>query len=160
MRYGYRKLGCFASLILTCLSVGCSDRAAPVTAGVEAAAISHEQALGLSDRLTAIYRRGDWPALAALLASDYLGTTPGAQWDGEVLEREFAKIRMTDYQRENFLVKQLAPDLVLLNEDATLKETYDGEDISGRYRMTTIWINRANEWRLLFEQEVPLPEEN
>jgi hypothetical protein len=60
---------------------------------------------------------------------------PGAQWDRATLEREFAKIRMTD------------------------KETYAGEEISGRYRMTTIWINRANEWRLLFEQEVPLTEE-
>jgi hypothetical protein len=45
MRYGYRKFGCFASLILTCLSVGCSDRVAPVTAGAEPAAISHEKAL-------------------------------------------------------------------------------------------------------------------
>jgi ketosteroid isomerase-like protein len=46
--------------------------------------------------------------------------------------------------------------LVLLNQDAVLEETYDGEDISGRYRVTTVWARRDGRWRLLFEQEVPL----
>lgn len=53
-------------------------------------------------------------------------------------------------------VKALAPGLVLLNQDAVLEETYDGEDISGRYRVTTVWARRDGRWRLLFEQEVPL----
>ena len=51
-------------------------------------------------------------------------------------------------------MRVLSPDIVLLNEDVILKETYAGQDISGPYRMTTIWAKRSGKWRLVFEQEI------
>ena len=115
--------------------------------------------LALSDQLSTIYKHGDWSALADLLAPEYLGTAPEGQWDMKALQREFPKIHFTGIHRDHFVVKELAPDVLLLNEDATLQETYDGQDISGRYRFTTIWTRQAERWRLLFEQEMPLAAE-
>lgn len=121
-----------------------------VTAAVRA------KILALSDDLTRIYKEGDWSSLSSLVASDYLGSAPGFEWDLARLKAEFPKIRLTGCRVEGATVKALAPGLVLLNQDATLQETYDGHDISGHYRFTTIWARRDGRWRLLFEQEVPL----
>jgi hypothetical protein len=132
-----------------------ADRDAPPVPRVSA--VERAEILGLSDELTRIYKSGDWPALASLVAPDYLGTAPGVEWDVARLKEEFPKVRLVDCRTDAVTVKALAPGLVLLNQDAFLKESYDGQDISGRYRFTTIWTRREGRWQLLFEEEVPLP---
>lgn len=122
----------------------------------EVPAVVRTEILELSDEVTRIYKRGDWPALASLVAPDYLGCAPGVEWDLAKLKVEFPKIRLIDYRAEGATVKALAPGLILLNQDGLLKEAYDGQDVSGRYRFTTIWARREGRWRLLFEQEIPL----
>ena len=105
-------------------------------------------ALALSDELSTAYRHGDWPALAALLAPDYLGTVPGERADRAQLKLQFPKTHLIDVRRGDYVVKLLAQGVLLLNEDVILQETYEGQDISGRYRMTTIWGKDADRWRL------------
>jgi len=122
----------------------------------EVSAAVKAEILGLGDELTAVYKRRDWPALASLVAPDYLGSAPGFEWDLAKLEAEFPRVQLFDCRVEAATVKALAPGLVLLNQDAVLKETYSGQDISGRYRFTTVWARRDGRWRLVFEQEVPL----
>jgi hypothetical protein len=114
--------------------------------------------LAQADGLTAIYQRGDWPALKLVLAPGYLGTAPGQEWDASQLEREFPKVKLIDFVRHNATVKPLGVNVVLLNEDGFLRETYADQDISGWYRFTTIWTRVDGRWRLLFEQEVPIPD--
>lgn len=123
----------------------------------ELAPASRAEVLALADQLTAIYKRGDWPALARLVAPDYLGSAPGMEWDFDELKAEFPKVRLVDCHVESSTVRRLAFGLVLLNQDAALKEFYGDQDISGRYRFTTIWARRQGGWRLIFEQEMPLP---
>ena len=113
-------------------------------------------ALSLGDRLTSAYRRGSWAGVDSLLADDYLGCAPDVRWDRAALRREFPRIRMRSFHRDSAIVKALGAGVVLLDEDVTLGETYAGRDISGRYRMTTVWAFREARWRLVFEQEIPL----
>jgi hypothetical protein len=80
-------------------------------------------------------------------------------WNFASLQKEFPKIALLAVHRSSFLVRPLAPDIVLLNEDVTLQETYDGQDISGPYRWTTIWARRSGRWQLIFEQEIPIPQQ-
>jgi hypothetical protein len=113
--------------------------------------------LALSDEILAIEKRGDWPALAKVLAPDYRGTAPGeAEWTLATYKAELPKIHPIEWHREGSSFKCLAPGVILQNEDGVLRETYADQDISGRYRFTTIWVRRGGRWRLLFEQEVPL----
>ncbi|HVN78254.1 MAG TPA: nuclear transport factor 2 family protein, partial [Terriglobia bacterium] len=148
-----------ACLLALSVLTSCGGRTAATGVDAESLESLRTEALALSDQLVGIYKSGDWRALLSLLDPGYLGTAPGIQWNLAALQREFPKIRLSEYHREAFIVKKLAPGMVLLNEDGTLRETYDGQDISGRYRFTTIWVKRAGSWRLLFEQEVPLAEE-
>ena len=143
-----------SSMVAALGSSGCAQHVGDHAATVAPPAISDAAVVGLSDQLTDIYRARDWSRLKKLLAVDYVGTVPGVQLNAVALEGEFAKITLIDLHREAYWVKPLAPGLVLLNEDVKLTERYDGQDISGPYRMTTIWTQREGQWRLLFEQEI------
>jgi hypothetical protein len=157
-----------AAVTAACLAAGCAGSDGRGAAGSGAsvgpepapnADSLREQMLGMSDRLTAIYRNRDWPALDSLLAEDYLGSAPGLEWNRDSLRAEFPMIHLIGSTREGATVKWLAPGTALLNEDVKLRESFGGEDISGRYRWTTIWVRRGGGWKLAFEQELGIPAE-
>jgi hypothetical protein len=132
-------------------------RPAPALAPAPAPGEDERLTLSLSNELTDIYLKRDLDRLHKLLAPEYLGTAPGTNWDAERLAAEFPQIEMQAARRLRYTVKPLARDLLLLNEDVELYETYRGQNISGTYRMTTIWTERQGRWLLLFEQEIQLP---
>ncbi len=113
--------------------------------------------IALSDRYTSAYKRRDWAAVDSLIGDDYVGTGVGMVWNRDSLRLEFPQIRLIAYERRSALVTPLTPDIVLLSEDGFLNETVAGQEISGSYRFTTVWARRAGTWRLVFEQEVPVP---
>ena len=110
----------------------------------------------LDRRLSDAYLKQDWPALEKIVAPDYSVLTADGQWDYATLKREFPKIHAKSYQVERQVVKRLSADLILVNDVVTMEETYDGQDISGRYWMSDLWVRRDGKWLLLVEQEVPL----
>jgi hypothetical protein len=140
-----------ATAAVLCALSGCTKS----TLDAARAEPSDADVLALSDKLSAAYRAQDLGGLRALMAPDYTGSAPGILLDFDGLIEEFPQIQMRDIQRDAFFVKHLSPGTVLLTEDVTLSETYRQEDISGKYRMTTVWVNRAGKWQLLFEQEMP-----
>jgi len=143
------------------LLVGCKQReragsAAPNLAGASDEDSIVAEAAALDRRLTQIDLSRDWPALEAIVAPDYYGTGEGFEWDFAALQREFPKIQLSDLHVERQNVKRLAPDLILVNDVLTMRETYGGQNISGRYWSGDIWVRRNGRWLLLVEQEVPL----
>jgi hypothetical protein len=63
---------------------------------------------------------------------------------------------MHDSRRYAYFLRRLARGAVLLTEQVMLPGTYDGQEPPGPDWMTTVWVERACEWRLPFEQEVPI----
>jgi hypothetical protein len=117
------------------------------------------QIIAAEDRYTQAYLRRDWEAASALLAPDYYANAEGFEGDRTKLEREFPKIHLLHYEVVSTPhLKLLAPDLVLYNDVATMRETYGERDISGRYWHGDIWVRRNDRWVLLVEQEVWLRE--
>jgi hypothetical protein len=86
-------------------------------------------------------------------------TAPGRGSSGifTALQREFPKIHLSEFHLERQRVKPLSPDLILVNDTFTMRETYAGQDISGRYWSSDVWVRRGGRWLLLVEQELPLP---
>lgn len=117
---------------------------------------SSAEAAALDHQLTEAYLRQDWAALEKIVAPDYSGFTADEQWDFSALKREFPKIHLADLNVERQQVKRLGPDLILASDVLTMHETYAGQDISGRYWTSDIWVRRNGKWLLLVEQEVPL----
>jgi hypothetical protein len=110
----------------------------------------------LDHQLTEVYLRQDWAALEKMTAPDYSGFALDEQWDFAALKREFPKIHLQDFHVESQQIKSLSPDLVLVSDVLMMHETYAGQDISGRYWSSDIWVRRNGKWLLLVEQEVPL----
>jgi hypothetical protein len=117
---------------------------------------SAAEGAALDQQLTEVYLRQDRVALEKIVAPDYSGFTADEQWDFSALKREFPKIHLADMHVERQQVKRLGPDLILVNDVLTMHETYAGQDISGRYWTSDIWVRRNGKWLLLVEQEVPL----
>jgi mannose-6-phosphate isomerase-like protein (cupin superfamily) len=117
------------------------------------------QVIAAEDRYTQAYLHRDWAAASALLAPDYYGNAEGFEGDRSRLEQEFPKIHLLQYEVVSTPhLKLLAPDVVLYNDVAAMRETYGDHDISGRYWHGDIWVRRDGRWVLLVEQEVWLRE--
>jgi hypothetical protein len=110
----------------------------------------------LDRQLTDVYLRQSWEALEKMVAPDYAGFAGDEQWDFSALKREFPKIHLTDLHIEHQQVKRLSRDMILVTDVLTMHETYAGQDISGRYWTSDVWVRRNGKWLLLVEQEVPL----
>ena len=118
--------------------------------------VTEATAVALDNNLTNAYLHQDWHALSAIVAPDYDGIGDGIEWDYAALRREFPKIHLVEAHAEHQHVKTLSPEMLLINEDMAIRETYDGHDISGRYAMSDIWVRRNGAWFLLVEEELPL----
>jgi hypothetical protein len=111
----------------------------------------------LDQSLTDAWQSGQWTTLEPLIAPDYQGITEDPNWNFATLKTEFPKIRLRDSKIEKQTVRRLAYDLILVNDVFTMHETYNNQDISGRYSSSDIWVRRNNRsWLLLVEQEVRL----
>jgi hypothetical protein len=96
-------------------------------------------------------------SIATIVAPEYLAAGDGFSWDLAKLGEEFPKTRALAHKNEVPHLKVLGPGLVLLYRATTMRETYAGADISGRYWISEIWTLGDGRWLLLVEQEIPLP---
>ncbi len=100
---------------------------------------------------------GDWAAASALTAPNYYGVSTDTEIDHPGLEKLFPKAKAFDYQKQTPPhVRVLTPDLAMISYEMTMKETYEGRDISGLYWYATTWTRTPQGWKLLVEQEIPL----
>jgi hypothetical protein len=73
-----------------------------------------------------------------------------------VYKEIFAKVKAFGYEKQSPHVRVFSPSLAIVSDQMTMKETYDGRDISGRYWCATLWTLIDGSWKLLMEQEIPL----
>jgi hypothetical protein len=123
---------------------------------VDSSATVESQVLARDREYSEAWLRGDWEAVAGIVAPEYWGAGSDFSWDLARLKEEFPKAKAMAYRNEAPHVKGLGPGLVLLNRVTTMRETYAGADISGRYWISEIWVRRDGRWLLLVEQEIPL----
>jgi hypothetical protein len=123
---------------------------------VESSATVESQVLGRDQAYAQAWLKGDWESVAAIVAPEYWGVGDDFSWDFAKLKEEFPKAKAIAYTSEKPQVRQLAPGLALLNRVTSMRETYAGTDISGRYWVSEIWTLRDGRWLLLVEQEVLL----
>ena len=148
---GARRLGSMAAVLVALIAC-----AGPPSGRVESSATVESQVLARDQEYAEAWLRGDWETVAVIVAPEYWGVGDDFSWDLAKLREEFPKAKAIAYKNEAPHVKQLGPDLALLNRVTTMRETYAGADISGRYWISEIWTLRDGRWLLLVEQEIPL----
>ena len=154
----YRHFIVFGSALALLIILNCEGYAGNNSTDVSMAAKDPAVAdvLALDHKYWEAERLKDWPAVVALVAPDYYSIGEDFESDYKELQSEFPKIQLYDYHIGSPHVRRLSNDSILVSYVATMHETYDGKDISGRYWCSTLWVQRNKKWLLLVEEEVRL----
>jgi ketosteroid isomerase-like protein len=103
--------------------------------------------------------RGIAAALDRLLADDFVGTNPLAR----VLDKKqtMAELGSPDYELESLMNEdirvRLFGDVAVAKARGTAKGRYKGQDASGQFRYTRIWVKRGGQWQAVAAQATMIP---
>ena len=103
--------------------------------------------------------RGDPRALDRLLADDFAGTNPLArvldkrQTMAELVSRDYAVEWLVN---EDIQVRLLG-DLAVATARGVAKGSYKGQDVSGQFRCTRVWVKRRGQWQAVAAQATMIP---
>ena len=96
----------------------------------------------------------DWAFFDQILAEDYISTN----FDGSVgTKADFLKFLksgesvMDSSTVDDMKVRIYGDAAVVTGRFTTVKELYQGKDLSGRYRLTDTWVKRAGRWQCVAE---------
>ena len=104
--------------------------------------------------------RGDAAALDRLMADDFVGTNPLAR----VLDKKqtMAELASPDYELQSLVNEdirvRLFGDVAVATARGTAKGRYKGQDASGQFRYTRIWVKREGQWQAVAAQATMIPQ--
>ncbi len=138
------RLGIAVLAICVCLL----PRTQLAAKGKKAAGGGEDQIKALLEQSRQAVLKGD-SAYAETVADDYIRTNP----DGKTLTKtDFVNgMKSGDWKYESVEPGdrkiQVYGDAAVVTSGATLKGTYKGQDVSGSYRTTRVFIRRAGKWQ-------------
>jgi len=111
-----------------------------------------EQVKRLEHEWMDAWRRRDAPALDRYLSDDF--TLTSARSTGDLVDRaRWLDLAMNAYRCESFefkrMMARLYGDVAVLNAVYHQTATADGEDWSGTFLLTDVWVHRGGEWRVV-----------
>ncbi|HEU5451786.1 MAG TPA: nuclear transport factor 2 family protein [Terriglobales bacterium] len=64
-------------------------------------------------------------------------------------------IDVSQYDMENFKVRQLGPGAALLTYDLRVKASVAGHSLPDKEYASSLWVRHGRDWQLVFHQETP-----
>jgi ketosteroid isomerase-like protein len=120
----------------------------PAASAAKASPLEQEL-IGLHRGLIDAARRGDTSVAARLLADDLIITGPTGQILGKQQEIEgFSKIKLESFDTDEIKVHAYG-DTAVMNYHLVMKGTFSGQDMSGDYRETLVWVKRNGGWQIV-----------
>jgi len=138
-----------AIALLCLLSLSLSARQkTPKTSSVEDQIKKHEQ-----DWAQAVVKEGA-ASVDQYEADDIITTDPTGRVTGKAEDR--TDLSSADYkiQSEELsdLIVHVYGDIAVATATNTMKGTYKGQDLSGKYRFTDTWVKRGGKWQVVASQ--------
>jgi len=154
-----RILGIAALLVgLTCIAVGQDkpkgDKDKPKGEKVAAASSTEQAVRQLFDGLVSSYAKNDAAVLGGIMADDFTFTTPF----GEVMTKEqrLAEIKPGGIQFDSYTADdvnvRVYGDTAVVTNRASVAGKRGDQDISGQYRVTSIFVKKGGSWQLVAAQ--------
>ena len=75
-----------------------------------------------------------------------------------MLFRSFTDLKVNDVRFEDFRVEYAGRDGALVTYVAHVDATYQGQPLPPRVAVSSLWVRRGRQWKLLFHQATPKPE--
>lgn len=107
-------------------------------------------------RETKLWNRAedDGTPFRSTLSDSFIAVYAGAVNDADGEVAAIGKQHLDRFTFSDMQVRDLADDVQLVTYTADATGTYDGADISGRYRATSIWTRSSGEWKLAYHSEM------
>ncbi len=123
--------------------------------------MTQQQIQNLGQRWADAERRADVDALDALFSDDFSAIGPR----GFVLNRQqwLDRYRSGSIKNETFTWQETGVrayrDAIIATGTQTQQSTYQGQDASGRFRTTLVYVHGKNGWRIaLIQLSGPIPD--
>src|SRR5262245_34598258 len=103
--------------------------------------------------------KNDLEKMRQLLADDYISTN--ASGETRTKEQTLAFYKQSSLKYENIIISDmnlriLSPVSAVANFKVTTKEKYNGEDTSGQFRVTRVFVRRGNRWVVIANHSTSL----
>jgi len=115
---------------------------------------AEQELIKLENRWNDAIVKHDWAFFDQILAEDYISTN----FDGSVgIKADFLEFLKSG---ESVMASSIVDDMkvriygdaaVVTGRFTTVKELYQGKDLSGQYRLTDTWVKRAGRWQCVAE---------
>ena len=105
-------------------------------------------------RMWSNVQAGNMEVFRAELDDEFIAVYPFGINDkaGEVSALERQKLQ--SFKLSDFLVRPMSGSVELVNYKASVKGSYEGTDISGDYRVTSVWKSDGGAWKLAYRSEM------
>jgi ketosteroid isomerase-like protein len=123
-------------------------------AGKEPVHDAHEVVKKLEREWMEAYVKRDADFLERYLSDDYTGTYPdGTVLDkkGEIESVKSGAVVLTEMKPREMRVRTYA-DAAVITGRSTINAKLNGQDVSGEYRFTDVWVKRGDRWQAVASQ--------
>lgn len=115
----------------------------------------------IEQELLDAFLKSDWSVADRYLAHGFVFTAPDgsiqdrAQWFADA---KTGAIKIESSKNDDMKVHVYA-DAAIVTYRSTDKGTYKGNDISGQYRWTDVFLKRGGRWQIVSTQGTPVPKQ-
>ena len=104
-------------------------------------------------------KRHDWPAVERLLTDDFVEiAADGKLYAKSDVAAYFPDVQLHDYQQEDVRVLRAAEGAVLVTSTVRVDASFRGQRIPSHSYVSTLWVRRGKQWKIVFHQVTPIPE--
>ncbi len=96
-------------------------------------------------------------AFRAELDSEFVAVYAHAVNDGAGEVSAMAKQKLQSFELRDFDARPLSQTVELVTYTAAVKGSFEGADISGNYRATSVWKKDSSGWKLAYHSEIKIP---
>jgi hypothetical protein len=132
--------------LLACLVVGLA-----CTIAKERPARAFSEATG-AEALERIFwkqiQAGNWTEIDRVIASNYLGTAPGASLDRAAALEQYRQWKLTDYSIGDIKTELNGPSFIV-TYSITLNGTAGSQPLPSPQRMMTVWHQHKSGWMII-----------
>ena len=88
------------------------------------------------------------------LSADFIAVYAGAVNDAAAEVAAIGQQKLDSFTLSDLEVRELAAGVELVTYSAAAKGRFEGSDISGNYRATSIWKRDGGQWKLAYHSEM------
>jgi len=104
-------------------------------------------------------KRHDWPAVERLLTDDFVEiAADGKRYSKPEVAAYFPDVQLHDYTMEDVRVQRVADGAVLVTSTVKVDASFRGTRIPSHSYVSTLWVRRKGQWKIVFHQVTPIPE--